>query len=244
MAPVFERTALGCRLSVHHNLIAARIFWRCRARVRGGDPVVGVLPGCGGDGGVRLGRVTGMRWVGDVGGVEVGAEGDRVIGITLQGANAQVFRCGLGWAVRVFQGVGNRLGQQRVCADLDEGVVGAVGAATGGSDGLLEAHGVAHVGGPVFGVEDRLGVQVCVGGGDDSDGGGPWGQIGQLRTHRRLQRIHGRIVRGDFDIDPTGKPVLRAHPGDQLIDLFGRPGDHGLPRRVVDPHCHLRVVRD
>lgn len=77
---------------------------------------------------MRLGRVTGMRWVGDVGGVEVGAEGDRVIGITLQGANAQVFRCGLGWAVRVFQGVGNRLGQQRVCADLDEGVVGAVGA--------------------------------------------------------------------------------------------------------------------
>ncbi len=38
---------------------------------------------------------------------------------------------------------------------------------------LLEMHGVAHVGGPVFGVEDRLGVQVCVGGGDDSDGGGP-----------------------------------------------------------------------
>lgn len=178
-----------------------------------------------GMGGCGSGGVGGVRWVDGVGLVEVGPEGHDVVGVALQGPEAGVSGSGLS----AVQSVDDGLGQQRVCADLDEGVVGAVGAATGGSDGLLEMHGVAHVGGPVFGVEDRLGVQVCVGGGDDSDGGGPWGQIGQLRTHRRLQSIHGRIVRGHFDIDPTGKPVLRAHPGDQLIDLLGGPGDHRLP---------------
>ncbi len=184
----------------------------------------------------------GLRW-GVQGGVEVAAERDGVIGIALQrpdsreGAPAAVRVCGL-------QRVGDGLGQQRVCADLDEGVVGAVRAVEGMRDGLLEAHRVAHIGGPVLGVENRLGRRVFVSGGDDRNGWCPRGEIGQFRTHPGLQRIHGRIVRGHFDIHPAGEAVLGPHPGDQLVDLSGGPGDHGLARGVVDPQSHLRVVGD
>ncbi|GJO71763.1 hypothetical protein NJB1728216S_34300, partial [Mycobacterium marinum] len=48
-------------------------------------------------------------------------------------------------------------------------------------DGLLEVHWVAHVDGPVLGVEGRAGfaggAQVRVGGGDDRDCWGPRRQI-------------------------------------------------------------------
>ena len=127
--------------------------------------------------------------------------------VALQGADAGVLASVLG----AVQGFADGLGQQRVCADFDEGVV--IG--SGGGDGLLEAHRVAHVGGPVLGVEGRVGVEVFVGGGDDRNGRGPRGEIGQLRAHRGLQGVHGRVVRGHFDIDPAGELVLRAHPGDE-----------------------------
>ena len=67
------------------------------------------MAGCG-SGGCRC-----LRWVGGVGGVEVGVEGDGVVGVALQGPDAVV--------VGVGQGVGDGLGEQRVRADLDEGVV-------------------------------------------------------------------------------------------------------------------------
>ena len=56
--------------------------------------------------------------------------------------------------------------------------------------------------------------------------------------------IHGRVVRGHFDIDPAGEAVLRAHRGDQSVDLLRRSGDHSLARRVIDRQRHLRVVGD
>ena len=127
-----------------------------------------------------------------------------------------------------------------MCADFDEGVV--VGA--GVSDGLLEADGVAHVGGPVFGVEDRVGVEVFVGGGDDRDRRGARCQVGQLGAHGGLQGVHGRVVRGHFDIDPAGEPVLSTYPFDEGVDLVGGPRDHGLARRVVDTQRDLGVIGD
>ena len=35
-----------------------------------------------------------------------------------------------------------------------------------------------------------------------------------------LQWVHGRVVRGHFDVDPAGEAVLRAHRGDQRVDLL------------------------
>ena len=54
------------------------------------DPMVGVVPGGGGDRGVRFGGVLGARWAGGVGGVEVGVEGEGVVGVALQGSDAVV----------------------------------------------------------------------------------------------------------------------------------------------------------
>ena len=70
-------------------------------------------------------------------------EGDGVVGVALQRAEAVVMGVG--------QGVGDGVGEQRVRADLDEG--GVVGA--GGGDGLAEPHRVAQVGHPVVGVDSR-----------------------------------------------------------------------------------------
>ena len=92
---------------------------RCHRNGRGaGDPVVAVVPGGGGYERMGLGRVLGVRRVGGVGGVEVGVEGQRVVGVALQGADAVVMNLG--------QGVADGVGQQRVRADLHEGgVLGA-----------------------------------------------------------------------------------------------------------------------
>ena len=56
----------------------------------GADPVMGVLPRGGGQHGVRFGGVGGLGWVGGVGGVEVGVEGQGVVSVALQSADAQV----------------------------------------------------------------------------------------------------------------------------------------------------------
>ena len=53
--------------------------------------------------------------------------------------------------MRVAEGVGDGVGEQRVGADFDEGGV----VLAGGGDGLAEADGVAQVGRPVVGVEQR-----------------------------------------------------------------------------------------
>ncbi len=79
----------------------------------GADPVVGVVPGGGGDGRVRFGRMVGVGRLGGVGGVEVGVEGDGVVGVALQRAQAVV--------MDARRGFRDGLGEHRVRADLDEG---------------------------------------------------------------------------------------------------------------------------
>src|ERR1700733_8872248 len=119
------------------------------------------------------GGCQGGGWVGGVGGVEAGAESDGVVAVALQGTDAYVLASVLGAVQRVADG----LSEQGVGADLDEGVV--IGSRSG--DGLLEAHRIAHVRGPVLGVECRVGLQVFISGGDDRNGRWPRSQIGQLR---------------------------------------------------------------
>ncbi|AMC65304.1 phthiocerol synthesis polyketide synthase type I PpsC [Mycobacterium tuberculosis variant africanum] len=140
--------------------------------------------------------------MGGVGRVEVRVELEGVVSVALQGADAQIVVD----IVAGAQGVADRVGQQRVGADLDEGVV--IGA--GMSDGLVEPYRVAHVGCPVLGVEPGAGTQgnaeVGVGGGDDRDGRRLRGEIGQFRTHRRLQCIHGRVVGATSMLTRVAKP--------------------------------------
>ncbi|RFZ60486.1 hypothetical protein DL240490_03923 [Mycobacterium marinum] len=51
-------------------------------------------------------------------------------------------------------------------------------------------------------------------------------------------------MRGHFDVDSGGETVAGAYDGDQLVDLVGGPGDHGLAWRVVDAQRDLWVVGD
>ena len=128
-------------------------------RILDADPVVGVVPRGGGQEWMGFGRMLGVRRVDGVGGVEVGVEGQRVVGVALQGPDAVVMRLG--------QGVADGVGQQRVRADLHEG--GVLGAGRG--DGLAEPHRVAQVGRPILGVEnDCPGCRSILGGGDHRDG--------------------------------------------------------------------------
>ena len=69
-----------------------------------------------------FGRVREAWWVGGVGGVEVGVEGEGVVGVALQGSDAVV--------VRAAEGVADGVGQQRMRADFDEGAWSAPAAAT------------------------------------------------------------------------------------------------------------------
>jgi hypothetical protein len=78
--------------------------------------------------------------------VEVGVECDRVVGVTLQCAKTVVMRIA---GVRVIERVLNRLDENGVRADLDEGAV----VRTGGRDRLAEPDRVANVGHPMFGAE-------------------------------------------------------------------------------------------
>ena len=75
-----------------------------------GDPVLCVVPGGGGKERMWFGWVLGVWRVDGVGGVEVGVESQRVVGVALQGSDAVV--------MHASQGVGDGVGEQRVGADL------------------------------------------------------------------------------------------------------------------------------
>ena len=65
---------------------------------------------------MRFGWVRGVWGIAGVGGVEVGVEGERVVGIALQGPDAVVMG-------RRPQGFGDGMGEHWVRADFDEGGV-------------------------------------------------------------------------------------------------------------------------
>src|SRR4051794_9063757 len=56
------------------------------------DPVSCVVPGRGGNRRMGFGWVRHVRWVAAVGGVDVGVESERFVGIALQGSDAVVMR--------------------------------------------------------------------------------------------------------------------------------------------------------
>ena len=68
---------------------------------------MGVVPRGGGDLWVGFGRMWSLRRIRSVGEIEVGAEGDGVIGVALQCADTREPTFG----VRVFQRVGDGLGE-------------------------------------------------------------------------------------------------------------------------------------
>ena len=168
-------------------------------------------------GGWGSGGCGGPRGPGGVGGVEVGVEGEGVVGVALQGCDAVVMGAG--------QGVGDGVGEQRVGADFDEGGV----VLAGGGDGLAEANGVAQVGRPVVGVECRCRTGT-VDGGDDRDARALRRQTGQHRPQFGQHRVDDRVMRCHIDVDPARQPVLAGDHRDQLVDLLGRSGDHRLAR--------------
>ena len=118
---------------------------------------------------MRFGRVRGLRRAGGVGGVEIGVEGQGVVLVALQRPDAVM--------MGGTEGVGDRVGEQRVGADLDEGGV----LLAGGGDGLAEPHRIAQVGRPVVGVEHRRRADAVKRGGDDRDGRGLRRQIRPAR---------------------------------------------------------------
>jgi len=102
MGPVIERAA-GRRMRVRRIAVAFR-----RRNFCGGEPVVGVVPGGGGDLWVWFGRMRSLRRVGGAHPVEVGAEGDGVVAVALQRPNAGV----LGSVLGAVQGFQDGLGEQ------------------------------------------------------------------------------------------------------------------------------------
>ena len=198
-----------------------------------GDPVAAVVPGGGGNLWMGLWRMVGSRRVDGVGGVEVGMERQRVVGVALQGGDAVV--------VRVAQRVADGVGEQGVRADLDEGAV--LGARRG--DGLAEPHRVTQVGRPVVGIESATAADGLVtGGADDRNGRRPRRQAGQRGAQLRQHRINGRMMRGHVHLDAPRQPVLGVHHRDHGLDLIGRAGDHGLARGGIHRQAHFGVVGD
>ena len=196
-----------------------------------GDPMAAVVPGGGGQQRVRFGRVLGVRRVDGVGGVQVGVERQRVVGVALQRPDAVVMRL----AQRVADGVG----QQRVRADLHEGAV--LGARRG--DGLAEPHRVTQVGHPILGIESGTAAAVSAGG-DDTESSA-------AAAPNRPAPHATRAVSDQWSDDGRPRPPRCAaptgpglHHRDHRIDLIGRPGDHGLARRGIHRHAHLGVVGD
>ena len=111
--------------------------------------MVRVVPRAVRDARVRFRTMRGRRWLGGVRCVKAGVELVGVIGVALQRSQAVV--------VSVGERVRDRVGQQWVGADLDEGRV----VLSSGRDGLGESHRVAKVVAPVVGVEGRRITSAC-----------------------------------------------------------------------------------
>ena len=126
-----------------------------------------VVPRTGRDARVRFRAMRGRGRLAGVCCVEAGVELVRVIGVTLQSSQAVV--------VSVGERVGDRVGQQWVGADLDEGRV----LLSGGRDGLGESHRIAQIVAPVVGVEGRR-ITSAGRRGDDRNLRPRRSQIGQL----------------------------------------------------------------
>lgn len=60
----------------------------------------------------------------------------------------------------------------------------------------------------------------------------------------RQDRIHHRVMRRDFHVDPAGEDVPLAGRVDDGVDSIGGSGDHSLARRGVHRHRHAGVVGD
>ena len=179
------------------------------------DPETRVLPGRDRD----VGESTGVIDRGDLADRrELGVEGDGVVGVTLQRADGHQ----LGPVLQVAERVVDGMGEHRVRADLDEGVVSG----RRGGDGLVEAHRVAQVVRPVVGVQHRAGL--LAGGADHRKGHRPRCQIRERGTQLRQHRVDDRVVGGHADIDPPGQQIPGGHRRDHRVHRFGRPGDHRL----------------
>ena len=85
-------STLGRAYGLYRNSVSTLHLWHFGC----GDPVPGVVPRRGGQHRMRFGRMLGVRRVGGVGGVEVGVEAQRVVGVALQGSDAVVMRTGPG----------------------------------------------------------------------------------------------------------------------------------------------------
>ena len=141
--------------------------------------------------------------------------------------------------VALAQRLVDRVGQQRVRADLDEGAV------IGGRrlHGPTEPDRVAQVRHPVFGAEYRC-VAGIFGGVDDRDGGADRIQIRQRGAQFREDRIDGGVMGGHVDLDAAGQQALGIHLGDQFVDQIRGPGNHRLVRRRVHRDGDVGVVGD
>lgn len=124
----------------------------------------------------------------------------------------------------VGEGLVDRMGQQRVRADLHEDSV--VDARPGHR--RREPDGIAQIRTPVVGVEG--GFSGLERGAEQRQVGTPGAQIGQCRTQIGQHGIDDRVVGGDVDLDPPGETILRRHPIDDGIHLFRGAGDDALPR--------------
>jgi hypothetical protein len=143
-------------------------------------------------------------------------EGQGVGGVADQGGNGVV--------VGIAQGFGDRVGQQRVRADLNErGMAGPCS-----RDRLGKTHRAAQVGHPIVGVKGR-GLPGKHGG-EHRDGWGCRRQIGQRRPQLGQDHIDGGVMGGHIHLDAAGQPILAGHHRDQRIDVPGWAGDHRLAR--------------
>lgn len=129
-------------------------------------------------------------------------------------------------------------GGQRLGGALDEQPV-PVGER--GLDGGLEAHRVALVVHPVFGVQRSRGARIIADGGveDDVIGSG-WRQFGEHCPQVVDDGVYLRGVRRDVDIDRARHDALRIPCVDQSLDLLpvarddggGRPGENAQGHSV------------
>ena len=210
---------------------------------RRGDvqPVPGVVPRRGGKCQPRFAGVRRLRRAHRVGGVEVGAEGERVVGVALQRPQGVV--------MDTLEALVDGVAEQWVRADLDEdGVLGA-----GRRDGLGEAHRIAQVVHPVPGIEvlpagplprvaALLPAGPIPGSHEHRDARRLRLQIGQFSAQVGQHRVDDRVVGGDVDVDAAGQPVLGGHHRDDGVDLLGWTGDDDLVRRGLDGHGDPGVV--